>query len=127
MKLFNKLLYSSRISQEWKTIETIPLLKIWEDDPADYRGITLPSRTEKVLGKIIQDKLQLYLQLSKEQQGFHSKRSATDVILLYVSSRKSNEIQHANLCGPSKCLWLGEVIWYNMTIDWKKDNNPQIR
>lgn len=82
-KLFNKIIRSGRIPNNWKLSTTIPIYKKGEKSkPENYRGITLLNSAQKLFTKIITEKLEAYIEINEEQQGFRRNRSATDAIFI---------------------------------------------
>jgi len=81
--LFKKILAEGKIPEEWKTSMTLPMFKKGQrSNPENYRGITLLNATQKLLSKIVLDKLNAYSQISEEQQGFRPNRSTTDALFI---------------------------------------------
>lgn len=80
-KLFNKILDAGKIPEDWKGSITLPLFKKGDrKNPDNYRGITLLNTCQKLLSKIILNKLRI--EISEEQQGFRINRSTTDATFI---------------------------------------------
>lgn len=74
---------SSKITEDWKTNITIPILKKGErGHPKNYRGINLLTTYLKLTTAILAKKLTNTVTLEDEQQGFRRGRSCTDAIFV---------------------------------------------
>ena len=70
--LFNRLLMSERMPEEWRRNVLIPIYKNKGDTQCcgNYRGIKLTSHTMKVWKRIIEARLRDRVEISKQQYGF---------------------------------------------------------
>ena len=87
LDIFNKMWIETFIPQKWKEATIIPIPKPNKDhsDPTNYRPIALTSCVCKVLEKMINNRLQQYLEnnklLTKVQCGFRKSRSIVDHLI----------------------------------------------
>ena len=87
LKMINKSWETSEVPDKWKESIAIPILKPNKDEtkPESYRPITLLSCTGKLMEKIVQKRLEGFVEsnniLSKSQCGFRRCLSTIDVLL----------------------------------------------
>ena len=81
-RLFNRLLMSERMPEEWRRSVLIPIYKNIGDAQCcgNYRGIKLMSHTMKVWEKIIEARLRDRVEISKQQYGFMPGKGTTDAM-----------------------------------------------
>ena len=88
LKLCNLILKPGIFSEKWTTGIIIPLYKKkgYEENPDNYRGITLLSCFSKLLKSVIYRRVSRYLEeydlIGEEQAGFRSGYSTLDHIFL---------------------------------------------
>ena len=97
--------------QDWKRSVFIPIPKKGNaKEWSNYRTIALSSHTSKVMLKILQARLQQYMnqELPDVQAGFRKGRGTKTNLLTSLDHRKSKRI-------PEKCLlllcWLCQRLW----------------
>ena len=82
--LFNKILETGILPEEWQTGVIIPIYKNKGDknDPNNYRGITLLSCSAKFFTAVLNERLHIFTEtlniLSENQAGFRPNHSTTD-------------------------------------------------
>ena len=83
-KLFNEIMRSKKMPEEWRKSTLIPIFKNKGDiqNCANYRGIKLMSHTMKLWERIIERRLRQETQINENQFGFMSGRSTTEAIYL---------------------------------------------
>lgn len=83
LTLFNKILNTAQIPEDWRSSITIPIFKKGQKTaPENYRGITLLSTSMKLLTSILKDKLESRIKNREEQFGFRTNRSTTDALFI---------------------------------------------
>uniref|UniRef100_A0A3B4DPZ4 ribonuclease H n=1 Tax=Pygocentrus nattereri TaxID=42514 RepID=A0A3B4DPZ4_PYGNA len=100
-KLFNKILESERMPDEWRSSELLPIFKNKGDvqSCSNYRGIKLMSHTMKVWERVVEARLRREVQISEQQFGFMPRTSTTDAIFaLRVLVEKHREGQKELHC-----------------------------
>ena len=82
IKVFNKILRSKRMPNEWKNSTLIPIYKNKRDIQSygNYRGIKLMNYIMKLWERVIERRLRKEMHISKNQFGFMPGRSTTEVI-----------------------------------------------
>ncbi|KAL3518873.1 hypothetical protein ACH5RR_021462 [Cinchona calisaya] len=82
--LFNKILKSRKMPDQWKKSTLIPIFKNKRDiqNCANYRGIKLMSHTMKLWERVIEKRLRNETKVSNNQFGFMPWRSTTEAIHL---------------------------------------------
>ena len=80
--LFNGILETEKIPDEWRWSTLVPIYKNKGDiqDCGNYRGIKLISHTTKIWERVIDRRLRSEVSISPEQFGFIPGRSTTDAI-----------------------------------------------
>ena len=80
--LFNKILQSNKMPDEWRKSTLIPLYKDKGviQDCSNYRGIKLISHTIKLWEKVIEHRLREHAKIVENQLGFMPRRSTMKAI-----------------------------------------------
>ncbi|KAK3555368.1 hypothetical protein QTP86_014961 [Hemibagrus guttatus] len=80
--LFNRVLESERMPEEWRRIVLVPIFKNKGDvqSCSNYRGIKLMSHTMKVLERVVEARLRKVVEICEQQYGFMPRKSTTDAI-----------------------------------------------
>nr|KYP34423.1 Retrovirus-related Pol polyprotein LINE-1 [Cajanus cajan] len=83
-KLFNEIMRSNKMPEEWRRSTLIPIYKNKGDiqDCANYRGIKLMSHTMKLWERVIERRLRQETQVTENQFGFMPGRSTMEAIYL---------------------------------------------
>ncbi|KAL5139739.1 LINE-1 retrotransposable element ORF2 protein [Glycine soja] len=83
-KLFNEIMRSKRMPEEWRRSTLVPIYKNKGDiqNCANYRGIKLMSHTMKLWEKVIERRLRKETQVTENQFGFMPGRSTMEAIYL---------------------------------------------
>ena len=86
-KLFNEILRSKRMPEEWRRSTLIPIYKNKGDiqNCGNYRGIKLMSHTMKLWERVIEHRLRKETHVSENQFGFMPGRSTIEAIYLIRS------------------------------------------
>ena len=123
-RLFNRLLISERMPEEWRRSVLIPIYKNKEDSQSqccgNYRGIKLMSHTIKIWKRIIEARLRTRVEISKQQCGFMSKKGTTDVMFalrkLMEKYREGQRELHCVFVDLEKACYRvsREELWYCM-------------
>ena len=98
-KLFNVILRSKKMPDEWRKSTLIPVYKNKGDvqNCANYRGIKLMSHTMKLWEKVIERRLRLETQITENQFGFMSGRSTIEAIYLIRRLMERYQKSHKDL------------------------------
>ncbi|KAK3522406.1 hypothetical protein QTP86_009978 [Hemibagrus guttatus] len=80
--LFNRILESERMPEEWRRSVLVPIFKNKGDvqSCSNYRGIKLMSRTMKLWEKVVEARLRKVVEICEQQYGFMPRKSTTDAI-----------------------------------------------
>ncbi|KAK3553657.1 hypothetical protein QTP70_006864 [Hemibagrus guttatus] len=80
--LFNKVLESERMPEEWRRIVLVPIFKNKGDvqSCSNYRGIKLMSHTMKLWERVVEARLRKVVEICEQQYGFMPRKSTTDAI-----------------------------------------------
>ncbi len=112
VKLFNEILLTGRIPSKWIEGIIVPVYKN-KGDPRDadnYRGITLVSCMAKLFTRLLNDRLDSYVNdnhiLSENQAGFRKYYSTTDHLFVLK-------------CIIELCIWKRKKL-YCAFVDYKK-------
>ncbi|KAK3553051.1 hypothetical protein QTP86_031188 [Hemibagrus guttatus] len=80
--LFNRVLESERMPEEWRRSVLVPIFKNKGDvqSCSNYRGIKLMSHTMKVWERVVEARLRNVVEICEQQYGFMPRKSTTDAI-----------------------------------------------
>ncbi|KAK3547492.1 hypothetical protein QTP86_021194, partial [Hemibagrus guttatus] len=80
--LFNRVLESERMPEEWRRSVLVPIFKNKRDvqNCSNYRGIKLMSHTMKLWERVVEARLRKVVEVCEQQYGFMSRKSTTDAI-----------------------------------------------
>ncbi|KAK3517322.1 hypothetical protein QTP70_003396 [Hemibagrus guttatus] len=80
--LFNRVLESERMPEEWRRSVLVPIFKNKGDvqSCSNYRGIKLMSHTMKVWERVVEARLKKVVEICEQQYGFMPRKSTTDAI-----------------------------------------------
>ncbi|KAK3553761.1 hypothetical protein QTP70_009181 [Hemibagrus guttatus] len=80
--LFNRVLESERMPEEWRRSVLVPIFKNKGDvqSCSNYRGIKLMSHTMKVWERVVEARLRKVVEICEQQYGFMPRKSTTNAI-----------------------------------------------
>ncbi|KAK3542907.1 hypothetical protein QTP70_006530 [Hemibagrus guttatus] len=80
--LFNRVLESERMSEEWRRSALVPIFKNKGDvqSCSNYRGIKLMSHTMKLWERVVEARLRKVVEICEQQYGFMPRKSTTYAI-----------------------------------------------
>ncbi|KAK3523752.1 hypothetical protein QTP70_009235 [Hemibagrus guttatus] len=80
--LFNRVLESERMPEEWRRSVLVPIFKNKGDvqSCSNYRGIKLMSHTMKLWERVVEARLRKVVEVCEQQYGFMPRKSTTDAI-----------------------------------------------
>ncbi|KAK3510437.1 hypothetical protein QTP70_006843 [Hemibagrus guttatus] len=80
--LFNRVLESERMPEEWRRSVLVPIFKNKGDvqSCSSYRGIKLMSHTMKLWERVVEARLRKVVEICEQQYGFMPRKSTTDAI-----------------------------------------------
>ncbi|KAK3510278.1 hypothetical protein QTP70_032702, partial [Hemibagrus guttatus] len=80
--LFNRVLESERMPEEWRRSVLVPIFKNKGDvqSCSNYRGIKLMSHTMKLWESVVEARLRKVVEICEQQYGFMPRKSTTDAI-----------------------------------------------
>ncbi|KAK3545698.1 hypothetical protein QTP70_011272 [Hemibagrus guttatus] len=80
--LFNRVLESERMPEEWRGSVLVPIFKNKGDvqSCSNYRGIKLMSHTMKLWERVVEARLRKVVEICEQQYGFMPRKSTTDAI-----------------------------------------------
>ncbi|KAK3535087.1 hypothetical protein QTP70_003936 [Hemibagrus guttatus] len=80
--LFNRVLESERMPEEWRRSVLVPIFKNKDDvqSCSNYRGIKLMSHTMKLWERVVEARLRKVVEICEQQYGFMPRKSTTDAI-----------------------------------------------
>ncbi|KAK3530505.1 hypothetical protein QTP86_027871 [Hemibagrus guttatus] len=80
--LFNRVLESERMPEEWRRSVLVPIFKNKGDvqSCSNYRGIKLMSHTMKLWERVVEARLRKLVEICEQQYGFMPRKSTTDAI-----------------------------------------------
>ncbi|KAK2921479.1 hypothetical protein Q8A73_000964 [Channa argus] len=80
--LFNKILESERMPEDWRRSVLVPIFKNKGDVQScgNYRGIKLISHTMKLWERVVEARLRAEVSICEQQYGFMPRKSTTDAV-----------------------------------------------
>ncbi|KAK3509791.1 hypothetical protein QTP70_011160 [Hemibagrus guttatus] len=80
--LFNRVLESERMPEEWRRSVLVPIFKNKGDvqSCSNYRGIKLMSHTMKLWERVVEARLRKVVEICEQQYGFMPRKNTTDAI-----------------------------------------------
>ncbi|KAK3540839.1 hypothetical protein QTP86_002343 [Hemibagrus guttatus] len=80
--LFNRVLESERMPEEWRRSVLVPIFKNKGDvqSCSNYRGIKLMNHTMKLWERVVEARLRKVVEICEQQYGFMLRKSTTDAI-----------------------------------------------
>ncbi|KAK3564444.1 hypothetical protein QTP86_020382 [Hemibagrus guttatus] len=78
--LFNRVLESERMPEEWRRSVLVPIFKNKGDVQSCYRGIKLMSHKMKLWERVVEARLRKVVEICEQQYGFMPRKSTTDAI-----------------------------------------------
>ncbi|KAK3532456.1 hypothetical protein QTP86_018454, partial [Hemibagrus guttatus] len=120
--LFNRVLESERMPEEWRRSVLVPIFKNKGDvqSCSNYRGIKLMSHTMKVWERVVEARLRKVVEICEQQYGFMPRKSTTDAIFaLRILMEKYRDGQRELHCvfvdlGKAYDRVPREELWYCM-------------
>ncbi|KAK3514351.1 hypothetical protein QTP70_015880 [Hemibagrus guttatus] len=82
ISLFNRVLESERMPEEWRRSVLVPIFKNKGDvqSCSNYRGVKLMSHTMKLWERVVEARLRKGVEICEQQYGFMPRKSTTDAI-----------------------------------------------
>ncbi|KAK3570239.1 hypothetical protein QTP86_017140, partial [Hemibagrus guttatus] len=99
--LFNRVLESERMPEEWRRSVLVPIFKNKGDvqSCSNYRGIKLMSHTMKLWERVVEARLRKVVEICEQQYGFMPRKSTTDAIFaLRILMEKHRDVQRELHC-----------------------------
>ncbi|KAK3548937.1 hypothetical protein QTP70_021683 [Hemibagrus guttatus] len=120
--LFNRVLESERMPEEWRRSVLVPIFKNKGDmqSCSNYRGIKLMSHTMKVWERVVEARLRKVVEICEQQYGFMPRKSTTDAIfalrILMEKYRDGQKELHCVFVDLEKAYGRvpREELWYCM-------------
>ncbi|KAK3513905.1 hypothetical protein QTP70_032851 [Hemibagrus guttatus] len=120
--LFNKVLESERMPEEWRRSVLVPIFKNKGDvqSCSNYRGIKLMSHTMKLWERVVEARLRKVVEICEQQYGFMPRKSTTDAIfalrILMEKYRDGQRELHSVIVDLEKAYDRvpREELWYCM-------------
>ncbi|KAK3559113.1 hypothetical protein QTP86_004101 [Hemibagrus guttatus] len=120
--LFNRVLESERMPEEWRSSVLVPIFKNKGDvqSCSNYRGIKLMSHTMKLWERVVEARLRKVVEICEQQYGFMPRKSTTDAIfalrILMEKYRDGQRELHCVFVDLEKAYdrVLREELWYCM-------------
>ncbi|KAK3527847.1 hypothetical protein QTP86_009209 [Hemibagrus guttatus] len=99
--LFNRVLESERMPEEWRRSVLVPIFKNKGDvqSCSNYRGIKLMSHTMKLWERVVEARIRKVVEVCEQQYGFMPRKSTTDAIFaLRILMKKYRDGQRELHC-----------------------------
>ncbi|KAK3564213.1 hypothetical protein QTP86_011192 [Hemibagrus guttatus] len=120
--LFNRVLESERMPEEWRRSVLVPIFKNKGDvqSCSNYRGIKLMSHTMKLWERVVEARLRMVVEICEQQYGFMPRKSTTDAIfalrILMEKYRDGQRELHCVFVDLEKAYDMvsREELWYCM-------------
>ncbi|KAK3537054.1 hypothetical protein QTP70_000286 [Hemibagrus guttatus] len=108
--LFNRVLESERMPEEWRRSVLVPIFKNKGDmqNCSNYRGIKLMSHTMKLWERVVEARLRKVVEICEQQYGFMPKKSTTDAIFalrILMEKYRDGQREKAYDRVPREELW----------------------
>ncbi|KAK3558530.1 hypothetical protein QTP86_019000, partial [Hemibagrus guttatus] len=121
--LFNRVLESEKMAEEWRRSVLVPIFKNKSDmqSCSNYRGIKLMSHTMKLWETVVEARLRKVVEICEQQYGFMPRKSTIDAIfaslrILMEKYRDGQRELHCVFVDLEKAYdrVLREELWYCM-------------
>ncbi|KAK3574656.1 hypothetical protein QTP86_011565 [Hemibagrus guttatus] len=120
--LFNRVLESERMPEEWRRSVLVPIFKNKGDvqSSSNYRGIKLMSHSMKLWERVVEARLRKVVEICEQQYGFMPRKSTTDAIfalrILMENYRDGQKELHCVFVDLEKAYGRAprEELWYCM-------------
>ncbi|KAK3536514.1 hypothetical protein QTP86_013837 [Hemibagrus guttatus] len=105
--LFNKVLESGKMPEEWRRSVLVPIFKNKGDvqSCSNYRVIKLMSHTMKLWERVVEARLRKVVEICEQQYGFMPRKSTTDAIFALRILMKERDLEKAYDRVPREELW----------------------
>ncbi|KAK3541071.1 hypothetical protein QTP86_012320 [Hemibagrus guttatus] len=132
--LFNRVLESERMPEEWRRSVLVPIFKNKGDvqSCSNYRGIKLMSHTMKLWERVVEARLRKVLEICEQQYGFMPRKSTTDAIfalrILMEKYRDGQRELHCVFVDLEKAYDRvpREELWYCMRKSGVAEKNVRV-